>query len=166
MQKLLCVFLLLTSLSLKAENNLEVHATLVPDTGSFVAKSNKVKGRLIKKGNVFTADRLSVLVNSFSTENKLRDKHFGEHIGGGSKLPNPRVEVTNLKAQNGKGTATIKINNVSRPIDITYTEKKGYVDAEFFVNAKDFNLPRAQYLGVGVEDKVRVTVKYDYEVAP
>jgi polyisoprenoid-binding protein YceI len=150
--------------SLLAQNLVHVRATLIPNTGSFTAKSEKAKGRLVKSGNTYTADRISVFVTSFQTENQLRDKHFAEHIGGGKKQTHPRIDITELKAEKGEGQALLTLNGVTKPVKLKYEENKGFVEAKFDVSSSDFNLPKAQYLGIGVENNVSVTVKYFYEL--
>ena len=155
--------LLLASATVYAQNTIRVMAKLVPDTGSFTAISEKAKGRLLKQGNRFTADRISVFADSFKTENPLRDKHFTEYISGGKGLPHPRIDILNLEASEGKGKATLAVNNVKQPIEIKYKEQDKYVDAEFEVKASDFKLPKANYLGIGVQDEVKIKVQYYFE---
>lgn len=160
--KLLILGLFLCSTAY-AQNIVRVYATMIPNTGSFVATSEKAKGRLLKRGEEFTADRISVFANSFTTDNGLRDKHFAEYIAGGAKLPYPRIDITELKASKGTGTAKLTLNGVTKPVNLTYKPEGKYVDAKFEVNASDFNLPKAEYLGIKVEDKVKVSVKYYFE---
>lgn len=160
--KLLVLGLFFSSI-LHAQNIIRVSAVLVPNTGSFVATSEKARGRLLKRGEEFTADRISVFADSFRTDNGLRDKHFAEYIGGGKKLPYSRVDITELKARNGTATAKLTLNGITKPVDITYTAFDKYVDAKFEVNCSNFNLPKAQYLGIGVEDKVKVSIQYYFE---
>lgn len=146
------------------QNFVSVRAVMVPNTGSFTAKSEKLKGRLLKHSdNSFTADRLSVFVGSFQTENNLRDKHFAEYVGGGKKLPHRRIDLLDLTAKDGKGKANLKVNGVTKPVDINFEEKDDFVEASFEVKASDFNLPKANYLGIGLEDLVKVNVQYKYE---
>ena len=156
--------LLLTSVTVYAQNTIRVMAKLIPDTGSFTAISEKPKGRLLKQGKRFTADRLSVFADSFQTENPLRDKHFTDYLAGGSKRPHPRIDILDLEATEGKGKATLVVNDVKKPVELKYTEENKFVDAEFEVKASDFNLPKASYLGIGVQDKVKIKVKYYYEI--
>ncbi|WPU66122.1 YceI family protein [Peredibacter starrii] len=159
----LLVFFLFFSTVLHAQNIIRVNAVLVPNTGSFVATSEKARGRLLKRGEDFTADRISVFADSFRTDNGLRDKHFAEYIGGGPKLPHSRIDITELKGTKGTAKANITINGITKPVDITYTAHDKYVDAKFEVLCSSFNLPKAQYLGIGVEDKVKVSVQYYFE---
>lgn len=147
-----------------AQNVIRVRAVLVPNTGTFTATSKETKGRLLKRAKEFTADRISVFVDSFKTENSLRDKHFKQHIGGGPKMTHPRVDITELKASHGKGRANLTLNGITKEVEIIYTEKPKFIEAHFNVNSTDFDLPKAQYLGIGVEPGVKVNVEYHYEI--
>lgn len=153
----------LTAVAALAQNTISVRAKLIPDSGTFTAISEKPKGRLLKQGERFTADRISVFADSFKTENPLRDKHFTKYLAGGDKFPYPRIDLTDLKASHGTGKATLTLNNVKRPVKIKYLEKDKYVEAEFKVKASEFNLPNASYLGIGVQDQVKINVHYYFE---
>ena len=147
-----------------SQNLVSVKGTMVPNSGSFTAKSEKLKGRLLKQSDhSFTADRLSVFVDSFQSENKLRDKHFAQYLAGDKKPPQRRIDLLDLTARDGKGTASLKINGVTKPIEISYQEKDHFIEASFEVKASDFNLLPASYLGIGLEDLVKINVQYTYE---
>lgn len=145
-------------------NIIKVYATMIPNSGSFVATSDKARGRLLKTGNEFKADRLSVSLDSFRTENSLRDKHFAQYLSGGSALPHPRVDIINLVGKQNKATGTIVINGVSKEIKLDYTENVNYVDVTFNLKTRDFKLDTPNYLGVTVSEDVKVEVKYYWEV--
>lgn len=146
------------------QNQVAIRATMVPHSATFTAKSEKLKGRLLKQQNTFSADRLSVFVDSFTTENKLRDQHFVQYLAGGEKLPHPRIDLIKLKAREGKGRGEIIINGVAKEVEISYQEKGDEVHAEFTVTPSHFKLPPANYLGIGVEDQVKVKVQIKYEI--
>lgn len=150
---LLVLFLMFSSAVLAAPKLL-LNVTLSP-AGSFTALSKKPKGEIVKKGDVFTADKLTVSIDTFSTENDLRDKHFKEHL---HMDKHPKAIVTELKAQDGKGTANLEVNGIVKPITVSYLEKGQEVEAKFSVKNSDFNLSKANYLGVGVEDEINVEV--------
>lgn len=149
--------------STEFDNILKLHASITPNAGSFVATSNKSRGRLLKTNNVFTADRISVFSESFMTENTLRDKHVADYLAGGENRPFPRIDIIELRGENNKAKAKIIINNITKEIEINFLEKDNYVEAEFEINTSDFNLSPASFLGVKVSNKVKVTSKYFWE---
>ena len=65
MKAILALCLLLSSFAVMAENKITLFVTLTP-AGSFQAVSNKAKGNLFKQGDVFTADKISVSIESFN----------------------------------------------------------------------------------------------------
>lgn len=154
MKLLLALCLAFTISFAYAKGEIKINVKLTP-AGSFEGVSNKLKGKLVKRGGVFVADRMYVSLNSFKTGIELRDEHFAKHLNASK---HPRATLTNLKAQNGQGTAVLEVNNVKRRINISYTEKGKEVIAKFQVKNSEFGLPKAKYLGVGVEDNVVVHV--------
>ena len=159
MKRITALLLLLASLSCLADGKITMFITLTP-AGSFQAVSTKPKGNLIKQGGVFTSDKISVSVESFKTSIDLRDEHLWKHMNSSK---HPKAVLTNLKAQGGKGTATLEVNGVKKPVALAYTEKGSEVMAKFKVKASDFALPKAEYLGVGVSNDVAVEVTLPYK---
>ncbi len=153
--KLFAIVFSLISFSVFAQSSITVNVTLSP-SGSFQATSNKVKGNLKKNGEVIEADKIQVMIESLKTGIELRDEHFAKHLNYGT---HPKAILSGLKAQNGKGSAQLEVNGVIKPISVNYELKDGIVKANFKVKASDFKLAKAQYLGVGVEDDVSVTVE-------
>lgn len=145
------------------ENIIKIYATLIPNAGSFVATSDKARGRLIKNQNNLSADRISVFANSFTTENTLRDKHLEEYLSGGATLPHPRIDIINLKGQDNQAQATIVINGINKDINFNYKSHANFATAEFYLDTNDFKLPKAEFLGVKVDTKVKIEVKYFWE---
>ena len=163
---ILCLAIFI-SCQLTAQENMNVikiYATMVPNSGSFVAVSDKARGRLLKTDEEFKADRLSVSVDSFKTENSLRDIHLTNFLSGGSALPHPRIDIINLVGKQNKATAKIVVKGVSKDLNLDYVEKTDYVDVTFNLNTKDFNLETPNFLGVTVSEEVKVEVKYYWEV--
>lgn len=150
-----CLFL--ASLSVFAQKAV-VSVTLTP-AGSFQATSTKVKGKLVDKGGEITADKITVNVESFKTGIDLRDEHFAKHLKASKKPAAEKVTLSNLKAKDGKATADLEVNGVKKPITITYKVEGDVVKAKFNVKASTFELPKAEYLGVGVSDDVVVDVE-------
>lgn len=153
--RLFVILFSIISFSVFAQTSITVNVALSP-SGSFQATSNKVKGNLKKNGEVIEADKIQVMIESLKTGIELRDEHFAKHL---QYQTHPKAVLTGLKAQNGKGTAQLEVNGITKPVSINYELKDGQVKANFKVKASDFKLPKAQYLGVGVEDDVVVNVE-------
>jgi hypothetical protein len=75
----------------------------------------------------------------------------------------PKANLTELKAKDGKGTAILEINGIKKAFNLTFAEKGQEVEAKFKLKASDFSLPKAEYLGVGVDDIVGVEVTLPYK---
>ena len=152
--KFISLFFVCFSLNLFAQTNMSVNVNLSP-SGSFQATTTKIKGNLKQNGALIEGDKISVLIETLKTGIDLRDEHFAKHLHADKY---PKATLTQLKAQGGKGTANLEVNGVVKPITINYVLKDGAIKANFNVKASDFNLSKAQYLGVGVEDLVTVVV--------
>lgn len=152
MKLIASMILIIFSLSAFAEEKITLFVTLTP-AGSFSAVSKKAKGNLIKENGAFTSDKISVSIESFKTGIDLRDEHFWKHM---QSAKHPKATLTDLKAKDGKGTATLEVNGIKKPITLTYAEKGQEVEAKFKVKASDFGMAKAEYLGVGVDDSVAV----------
>ncbi|HXH75001.1 MAG TPA: YceI family protein [Bacteriovoracaceae bacterium] len=152
MKLLLAIALALSSFLAFADGSITLSVGLTP-AGSFQAVSKKPKGNLIKRGNTFTADKISVSIESFKTGIDLRDEHFWKHL---NSAKHAKAVLTNIKAQDGKGTGMLEVNGVKKPVNVSYSVKGEEVVASFSVKASDFSLPKATYLGVGVNDSVQI----------
>lgn len=154
------LFVLLTliiSSEALAERIMKLSMTFTP-SGSFEAVSEKIKGNVVKRDGILQSEKLWVNANTFRTEVNLRDEHFANH------LKNSRIVMTNIKAQNGKGEGTIEINQVKKPVSMSYVEKDNHVEVSFDIDASEFNLPKAGFLGIGVSNQVKVWAKMPYTV--
>ena len=159
MKTVMMMILLFNSLSAFAEDKITLYVTMTP-AGSFQPVSKKPKGNLIKENGSFTADKISVSIESFKTGIDLRDEHFWKHLSA-SKYP--KAILSQLKAQDGKGTANLEVNGVKKPVSIVYAEKGSEIVAKFKINASDFSLPKAEYLGVGVDNTVVVEATLSFK---
>lgn len=147
---------LLFSFSVFAKKEVKLYVALSP-AGSFEAISEKLKGNVIKKGNSISADKLWVSIESLKTGIDLRDEHFWKHLNSSK---HPKAVLTNVKGESGKAQGILEINGVKKPVAIAYSEKDGDVVARFNVKASSFNLKKAEYLGVGVSDDVKIEATY------
>jgi polyisoprenoid-binding protein YceI len=159
MKSILALLLITTSTLCFAEPKVTLFIGLTP-AGSFQAVSKKPKGNLLKSGSTFSADKISVSIESLKTGIDLRDEHTWKHM---NSAKNPKATLSDLKAEGGKATAKLEVNGVTKPINITYVEKGSEIEAKFTVKASEFNMPPAKYLGVGVNDEIPVEVVFPFK---
>jgi polyisoprenoid-binding protein YceI len=142
-----------------AENKITLFVTLTP-AGSFQAVSNKAKGNLFKQGDVFTADKISVSIESFKTGIDLRDEHTWKHM---NSTKHPKAVLTDIQASGGKATANLELNGVKKPVNIQYKVAGQEVNAKFSVKASEFGMSKVEYLGVGVADMISVEANLPFK---
>lgn len=141
-------------LSTQAFANKVVISVNLNPAGSFQGVSQKLKGQLLKNGEMITSKgSISVSIESFKTGIDLRDEHMWKHMNSSKHA---KAILTELKAQNGNATAVLEVNGVKKPIKITYKLLKDEVVAHFNIKASEFNLKKAEYLGVGVDDNIKI----------
>lgn len=123
--------------------------------GAFKAKSSKINGRIIVRGEEVSARRITIPIDSFTTDIGLRDEHFKKYL---KMDEHPRAELTELKGKNLKARGKLQIAGVLKEMEFDYTIRDNKVHTTFIVNVTDFGLTKAQYLNVGVSEIVKVTV--------
>jgi polyisoprenoid-binding protein YceI len=155
MRSLLGIFVLLFCLSAIAQTSILIDVSLSP-AGSFQAVSSKVKGSIKVTDQAIHADKISVLIDSFKTGIDLRDEHFAKHLNAET---HPRATLMELKGSNGKASAKLEVNGVNHPVSFNYVTKNNILSAKIKLKASDFKLKKAEYLGVGVEDDVLLSVE-------
>lgn len=152
----LCASVLMTGSVLAHEVTVKV--SLSP-AGSFEAKSAKVKGEVKKDGNKFTAENLWVKVEELKTGITLRDEHFHKHLNF-EKFP--KITFTQVSAADGKGTGTLTVNDVKKPVNFTYKNvSANKIEATFKVKPSELKLKEAKYMEIGVDDEVEVVANID-----
>lgn len=142
-----------------AENKITLFVNLSP-AGSFQAVSQKPKGNIIKKGDAFTADKITVSIESFKTGIELRDEHTWKHM---NYTKHPKATLSDVKGAGGRATAQLEVNGVKKPVNIAYAVAGEDIKAKFSVKASDFGMAKAEYLGVGVDDKIDVEAIMPYK---
>ncbi len=141
-----------------ADGSITVYVKLSP-AGSFKAKSEKLKGTVIRDGANFTSEKLSVTIDTFKTGINLRDEHFWKYL----KHPSiQKIILTDLKASGGRGTGVLEVNGVKKPVEISYKEEGSRVQANIKTSAKLFNLPPEKYLGISVLDEVNIETQVEF----
>jgi polyisoprenoid-binding protein YceI len=138
------------------EPSVQIKVDLSP-AGSFMAKTNKVKGVAQIKGNQVSASNVVVEAGSFDTGISLRNKHMREKYLEAQKYP--EAELISATGVNGVGKGQLKVHGVVHDITGTYKMLPGNMaEARFKTKASDYNIAEAQYMGVGAEDEVEVIV--------
>jgi polyisoprenoid-binding protein YceI len=154
MKGLLLSALLLVSFSVfSAGKGIDITVNLSP-AGSFQIETSKVKGKVVKSGDSYSAKKLYVKVKDLKTGIDLRDEHMKKRLG---PKTHPKITVTSLKAKGGKGKAVIEIKGIKKPVSFTYDVAGKIFNAEFKVNLTQFKIKDLKYMGVGA--KKIVTVK-------
>lgn len=133
----------------------EVKVSLSP-AGSFVGKTKEVKGVVETDGSTYTAKNIVVVLTNLETGISLRDKHTKDHL---EVQKYPEAKLISATGKDGKGTGTIEIRGVQKPIEGTYKVDGSTLTAEFDVNFPDFNIKGIRYAGLGVKDKGKIVVK-------
>ena len=141
---------------LAGEGSLLINVELFP-VGSFDIKSTTFKGgKLKKKGNKFMVKNIYVPVPSMETGIKLRDEHMRKRLGG------KKVLVKKAVGKDGNGKGIIVVNEIEKPFEFTYEDLGGKVKAKFVLSVEDFSIEGTEYMGVGVEDELNLTVVLPY----
>lgn len=123
--------------------------------GSFKIKSTEVIGQVEKKGSTFEGKNIVVKLKNLQTGIELRDEHTKKHL---DVAQFPEAILISARGQNGKGTGTIKIRGIEKPIEGTYEESSGKITARFPLKISDFNIGKVKYMGIGVKDNIEVTI--------
>lgn len=141
-----------------AAHELKVKMSLSP-AGSFEATSSKLKGAVVKKDNIFTAENLWVKVEELKTGIDLRDEHFHKHLNY-EKFP--KITLTQISASNGKGAGILVVNDIKKPVNFVYKmSAPNKLEASFKVKPSEFKLKEAKYMEIGVDDEVEVIAVID-----
>lgn len=145
------ILILVISFPVFAKKGVVAHVKLSP-AGSFEAKAKRVKGLVMKKGDQYTADQLSIQAKRFETGVELRDEHMQEKY-----LKKKDVIVKNAKGSGGKGTAELELGGVTKPITFSFKEiSDKMLEVNFKFSLKNHGIDGIKYMGVGVDDSVSV----------
>lgn len=155
-QLFILLFTIILPLSTFAQGRAEADVSLTP-AGDFKAKVVEVKGFATVNGNTVIAENVVVNLKNLKTGLALRDKHAREKYLEVDKYP----EIILLKAigKAGKGRGRVKYRGVEKDIAGTYAVKGNVLQAQFPLNLSDFNIKGVKYMGVGVENEVKINVE-------
>lgn len=138
-----------------ADGSAEADVSLTP-AGDFKAKTDDVKGFAVMKGDQVTAENVVVNLKKLSTGLAMRDKHARDKYLEVEKYP----EMTLVKAtgKGGKGIGRIKYRGVEKDVAGSYEIKGSNLQASFPLKLSDFNVKGIKYMGVGVDDEIKIHV--------
>ena len=157
MKKLFLLILLSTNLYGEPSKKLEVHVDLWP-AGDFIATSTRIRGKVFKEGTKYTAKNIRIPVVSIDTGIDLRNTHLQQRLKA-DKVPKTNITLIEATGENGKGTATFKVNELLQTVSFTFKElSPKFIEATFKINFTKFKIPSLKYMGVGVQDEALVIV--------
>ena len=157
-QLVLAIALTCTSAFALADDEAVVASLQLSPAGSFQAKTNKLTGVAKKNGAGYKADKVSVDLNSLVTGMGLRDQHMKEKYLETKKFPT--AELVTGTGDGGKGTGTLKMRGIEKPINGTYELLPGgrKLKALFEIKLSDYGISGIRYMGVGVKDTAKIAV--------
>jgi len=149
--------LLLVAFNASAASDVKVGLKLSP-TGSFTAAGSKVNGTAKKNpdGSV-SADKIEIPLDSLDTGIAMRTTHMKEKYLEISKYPN--ATVTDAKGKDGKGTATLELHGVKKPVSGTYKIEGNELVVSFPINVSDYNVGKVSYMGVGLRNEATIDAR-------
>lgn len=139
-----------------AAGSMVADVTLNP-AGDFKAKTNEVVGEATVEGDTVKADNIVVKLNKLATGMPLRDRHGKEKYLEVAKYP--EAVLTKAVGKGGKGKGMLKFHGVEKEVSGTYKVEGGKLKAQFPIKLSDYNIKGINYMGVGVEDEVKVMVE-------
>lgn len=141
---------------LHAKGSAVADVALTP-AGDFKAKTEDVNGFAVVKGDSVMAENVVVNLKNLKTGLALRDKHAKEKYLEVDKYP----EMTVVKAigKGGKGKARIKYRGVEKDVEGTYKVNGDTLVANFPMKLSDFKITGIKYMGVGVDDEIKINVE-------
>jgi polyisoprenoid-binding protein YceI len=123
--------------------------------GNFKAKTESISGNAVMNGTDVSAQNVKVDLRTLKTGIEVRDKHTQKHLHT-DKYPEAILSIA--KGKNGKGIGRISINGQEKEIKGTYKIVGKNLEADFSLNLPDFKITDINYMGVGVEDEVKLHV--------
>lgn len=124
--------------------------------GDFKAKIDDIKGECVMDGETIKASQIVVDLRNLKTGLPLRDKHAKEKYLEVEKFPT--TMAISAMGKDGKGKAKIKLKDIEKEVDGTYKIDGNEVKADFQIKLSDFKITGIKYMGIGVDDEVKVHV--------
>jgi hypothetical protein len=138
-----------------AEVGMVADVSLTP-AGDFKAKSDEIKGEAYQQGDTITAENIVVGLKNLKTGLTLRDNHAKNKYLMVDKFPD--AVLVKAVAKGGKGKGRIRIKGIEKDVEGTYRVEGSMVRADFPIKLSDYGIANVKYMGVGVDDDVKVHI--------
>jgi len=152
MKKIIYLLLFILSTSAFSQGSFKAQIELSP-VGSFEIKGKRVKGHITKAGSSYTADKISISVKSLKSGIDLRDEHMLK------RFTSKKIIVTEAKGSSGKGECYIEINGIKKKTLFTFKDSGSKALIQLSIKLSDFKFKKLKYLGVKVQDMVKIKAK-------
>jgi polyisoprenoid-binding protein YceI len=137
-----------------AATSAEVSVTLTP-AGDFKAKTTNVSGVAQFVNGEYVAKDIKVPLKTLKTGVALRDQHTQKYLQSSQY---PEAVLVEAKGKDGKGSGMLKIKGITKPISGTFAINGAELTAEFPVKLTDYEIKGIKYMGIGVDDEVRIKI--------
>lgn len=124
--------------------------------GSFIAHTDQILGSVKKMGGKWVAENIEIDLRSLKTGISLRDKHMKKKYFQTDQFP--KAVLSQGSGKDGSFSGELVIRDIKKKISGEFEVQGSKVKATFTTKLSDFEIPEANYMGVGVEDEVKVEV--------
>ncbi len=145
-----------------AQPDVQIKVQLSP-AGSFEAKSQKVQGHAVKEGEAYKAENVVIPLSDLQTGIELRDDHMKNKYLEVAKYPDAKLK--GAKGEKGNFSGELEIRGVTKPISGTYAVEGDLLKASFSVKMSEYNIAKANYMGIGAKDEVKIQTSVPIQVA-
>jgi polyisoprenoid-binding protein YceI len=147
-----------------AENSVTFDVQGNPGFLTIEGKGARVNFGKIETKKGLTGGVFEVNLDAFDTGIKLRNEHMKKKYLETEKYPTAKfwlnpVAIPQQGYFNFFGKLTL--HGVKKKIEGVGFVKDGVIEAKFTILMSEFNIEKATYAGVGVEDKVNIIAKLD-----
>ena len=132
-----------------------VDVSLTP-AGDFKAKTDDISGEAVMEGDTVRAENVVVKLMNLKTGIALRDKHAKEKYLEVGKFPD--AVLVKAIGQGGKGKGRLKIRGIEKDVEGLYVISGSQLNAEFPIKLSDFGINGIKYMGLGVDDQVKLHI--------
>lgn len=153
--RLLLALFLLSPLNAFA-GHIHILATLSP-AGSLEIQSDELLGQLVKDNEAIKAKVIFVKIDSLDSGIVLRNEHIHKYLGL-EKFK--KISLSNVLISDNKGVGTLDLNGVKNKIEFEVKKVGKNLTSTFKVDRNTHKLPKAEFMGVSVDDNVVITVTF------